>query len=176
MANKEVVYKPLSDTSKIQEIATPTKIDTPDYPDLGVSFAGYSKTLISGTTYKLNPQQLKQISLYSSFGGAFTSAVINKTELQEKDFYVTDIYLALFSQYAGASLTSYVYIRDGVGGTRRVSVSERINTAANNFNTYVLHFDNPLKFSKENQYIEIAFQTARIAGDSISITLSGWIE
>lgn len=49
------VYKPTSNDIPVN-IETPREIDKPDYPDIGVKYAGYSKTLISKNNYRLNPQ------------------------------------------------------------------------------------------------------------------------
>lgn len=52
-----VAYVPINN-SKIPDSQAPTKIDTPQYPDKGVSYAGYSKTPLSGNQFRLNPQEI----------------------------------------------------------------------------------------------------------------------
>lgn len=179
MANKQpVAYVPLTTAGSNLQIQGPTKIDTPDYPDEGVSFAKFSKTLISNNQYKLNPQQPHVSWSFSSLPGAGTNVNFVKagSVIADKDFYVTDMTLSLYTTYAGATVCSYLNIRDGVGGAVRCVLLEKTNTAGANFNNYTIHFDVPVKFSKEQPYINFNFGVARIIGDVISFTFSGWAE
>lgn len=164
----DIAFKPLTPV-KAQDVQAPTKIDTPDYPDKGTTYAGYSKTLYSGNTYQLNPQSQEDVSYGASYAGGETQTGLSNPFLNVKDFYVTKIILGIYHTGAligGATTT----ISDG--NNVRIRVMEDASVSTDN---YDLDFLTPLVFKKENNII-LSFSNARNAGDIISITFIGWTE
>lgn len=165
-------FVPISkDLPTISNSNAPSKIDTPNYPDKGVSFAGFSKTLISGNEFKLNPQDELDINLSGNFVGGETQASTNVFSIT-KDYYVTD---AIIDNYR-AGLVGQTYeisIKDGNDAVR--ILLRELHLCSSSAAHLVLHFSVPIKFSKGNQCI-LSFSNARGAGDYILINFYGWLE
>lgn len=93
MAKKKessVVYSPIGEIPT-QILQTPQKIDIPQYPDVGISFAGYSKSLYSGNIYKLNPQDRYIKHGVCIWGAGITAFYFDNLQYGKKDVYITDI-------------------------------------------------------------------------------------
>jgi len=162
-----IVYVPAIKTTE-KVINAPTNIDKPDYPDIGVAYAGYSKTLLSGNQYRLNPQApYDQTNIINYLGASTLTTITNLTG--GKDLYCTKIIMYLF-RVGGGIGGSYVNIGDGT--VVRVSVMENPAVATEGF---ILDFPTPIKFSKDNNFL-VAYSTARAAGDRLLINFIGWIE
>lgn len=151
MANtkdKLVAYKPVSST---QNVEAPSKIDTPQYPDQGVAFAGYSKKYIGNGQYKLFRQEFK--SSGTRFGWVASDGELSLTinsEANTKNFYITDIVIEGFSDiacyYALGSMT-------GIGSTAPV-LFRLMCAAGNTIHQQILHFTVPLPFLTTTIFIQ----------------------
>lgn len=165
-------FIPISkDLPTISNSNAPSKIDTPNYPDKGVAFAGFSKTLISGNEFKLNPQDEHDINMSGTLAGGETllnTGVISAT----KDYYVTDMILDHY-RVGVVGNTYEISIKDGNDAVRvllrELHFSDLMTLPL------VLHFSTPIKFSKGNACV-IQFSNAAGAGDYILINLYGWLE
>jgi hypothetical protein len=163
-----VAYVPLS--SSIQTPSAPTKIDTPDYPDAGTAYAGYSKTLISGNQYKLNPQNEDDRTHLITFAGGETSHNLTNPLLGSKDYYVRKI--LIYWRSNGLIIPEpYLTISDGTM-VRLVVVLEK---QAGNSYVYDIDLPIPLKFSKDN-YIRFTYSIGLQAGDRLIANFFGWNE
>jgi len=74
-------YVPLSKETPRNEIDFNPKI--PPYDDVGISFKGYSKTLLQGSEYKLNVQDRHIIQL----NGTIATGSLSSTIPSEKIFF-----------------------------------------------------------------------------------------
>lgn len=164
----DLAYVPTSSGNFAKEIIAPTKIDTPNYPDQGIAFAGFSKTLYSGNEYRLNPQsEDDQSFLFHYVAPTGLSTIPNPWG--GKDFYCTKIILQTY--VAGAMIAGdYVIVADG-SVTRCAMFEDPLRP----INTYNLDFNTPLKFTKGNN-IQIVYTGDRAAGDYTILNLFGWTE
>jgi len=165
--NKDVVYVPPSIISKTQ-IEAPTKIDTPQYPDAGVDFGGYSKTIYSGNTYRLNAQNVTDINISHTFTGASFGLSILRANKDKKNFYCTKINISRYR--AGAIVgSSFLSVYDGVSG--RILMHSIEPTGA--FWSIDLDFKVPLRFDTD---ISVSTSTAFAINDSLCLNFYGWEE
>lgn len=92
----DVAYKPSQPIKKTDFPFYP-KYDFPPYPDIGVKYAGHSKSLSQGGGYTLNPQE--------PFNHFFniSSAAEDVTLIENKRLYITGIYVAWSSNLLAAT-------------------------------------------------------------------------
>jgi len=167
---KSVVYTPVS-LDPISNINAPKEIDKPDYPDKGISYAGYSKTLISGNQYQLNPQEQKDFTFSNRWNAGDKTANCERESRYTKDFYCTKIILCELNTAALWASTSKISICDG--NSIRVMIIEP-NQSGIPWNLSI-DFDIPLKFTKGNT-IKLIHSVGRAAGDEWVLNLYGWEE
>jgi len=164
--NKETVYVPTAPVSKEQAQA-PTKIDTPDYPDKGVGFANYSKTLISGNNFKLNPQIPFDYNVTWTPAGGVTNVTLNLTQSNQNVHYLKKI---LISHYTINSMI--ITLSDPLNG--RVFLLFRYNNSAFSDRTINFDFDIPLKI--ETNQIQVTLSAGAVLGDEFNINIYGYSE
>lgn len=166
----DVVYKPISlDTTSI--IDTPKEIDKPDYPDRGVSYAGYSKTPRSGNSYELNPQIEADINFNYSFNGIETNLDLNRVNQDTKDFYCKHIFITYKNNGSAVAVNDIINLTAGIGGTNFLTFNE--DPAA--YWILDLELDTPLLFPK-GKTITLNFSRVRALNENISVNYYGWEE
>jgi len=165
----DISYKPLIPVN-IKDVQAPTKIDTPDYPDKGTTYAGYSKTLYSGNTYQLNPQTQEDLTYTVTCTGGETQHTLANPFLNDKNFYVTKILLYVY-RAPGVRIGGQ-RIRIGDSNIIRVTLMENVVL---DYDAYDLNFDQALFFNKTNNVV-LDYSTSRTAGDVFVINLVGWTE
>lgn len=106
----------------------------PPYPDAGVKYAGYSKT-IKGNSWKINKQQSVACNVF--FNSATASSYNLFSPPSGKAFYLTDLYI-----HPSTGGTNIIYLTDGPLTTVN-SVLQQYYVATN---PVVLHFDVPIRF------------------------------
>lgn len=157
-----VAYTPTS--SEIPTLA-PQKIETPSYPDEGVAYAGYSKTLMAGNQYKLNPQVKFDYNLHWTPGAGTTSGWSWLSNAQDKNHYISAIVITPWPN----SVNSIEFREYQTG--RRVYV--QIN---DNFTIPVtaVNFTIPIKI--KNGAIQFVLSAPAVASDEYAINIYGWYE
>jgi hypothetical protein len=164
----EVAYVPLAPVEKSQ-VQAPEKIEEPQYPDKGVAYGGFSKTLFTGNQYRLSKQDYIDSNVSSTFTGGETGVAITNPGGGTKDFYCSKIIIT--SQKAGAiANVDEISVRDGLNNRRLLLRELTINNVLLDFDFVV-----PLFFSKNNP-IYVTYSAARVAGDILAVNLYGWIE
>lgn len=167
MASKSspVAYVPLTKTTETVATA-PTKIDTPDYPDVGVAYAGYSKKLSSGNTYRLSVQEPfeQQASfLWTASNTLLTLNVLNKTG---KTIYLSKITASFFTD-TNNHVTIYMYN----SGTDYKSIGVLACRATNTVSC-IIDFPAPIPVTKlQWGAAPVGAMTGRI-----SLNFTGWYE
>lgn len=167
---KNVVYTPVS-LDSISNINAPKEIDKPDYPDKGIAYAGYSKTLISGNQFQLNPQIQADLNFNWTFAAGDTATAVTRINQDTKDFYCTDIFINYKNNGAVVGISNLMYIRFASAGQVYFVGCEP--TAA--YWELSLHFDTPIKIPKGDR-IYFTYDRARIAGEVICGNMYGWEE
>jgi len=149
-------YTPAINSQEIKQI--------PPYPDAGVEYAGFSKTMVNNQ-YRLNKQEpvVADKTMIST-----DSSIILYTPTSGKAFYLTD--LIMQTQDAGIEL---IYLTDGVlAAAAGVLMTLRAYgpvTVASDPQT-ILHFSVPIKFVKDVRL------TTSVSGNTIQFNAIGWIE
>lgn len=169
---EELAYKPQSlDTTSI--IEAPKEIDKPDYPDVGVKFAGYSKIPRGGKDFELKPQIRADINYNYTFLFGDNSIDLNRANGTAKDFYCTDIYFNYHNNGRVVGSVSWITLRAGAGGPILLQMQEPPGVGS--YWDVNLHFDVPLFFPKGTTlYLE--FSVNRIANEAMGINYYGWEE
>lgn len=164
---KEVAYVPIAPAPN-EQVKAPEKIEEPQYPDKGVSYGGYSKTLFTGNQYRLDKQDAAYNGGAAVFAGGEAGATISHPGGGTKNFYCTN--LVFMTQKAGViANVDNITIRDG--SLNKMILKELvINNTLLNF-----HFTVPLLFTKGNSLV-INYTNARAAGDIVAINFYGWVE
>lgn len=161
----EVAYVPLVETTQVIAEA-PTKIDTPDYPDVGVAYANYSKKLQSGNNFRLSKQEpYERTTLFGWTAGAGILAV-GPGNKEGKDIYITEITLTCYSDTA---CFFSVYDLNTAGDYNTLAI---IVCGAGQTNSAYYHFASPILLKK--LYIAVAPNVA-VTG-RLSTTITGWYE
>jgi hypothetical protein len=164
----EIAYVPIAPVEKAQ-VQAPEKIEEPQYPDKGVSYGGYSKTLFTGNQYRLSKQDYVDNNTSITFAALATGVSITNPGGGNKDFYCNKMIIT--SQKSGAIANiDEVSVRDGLNNIRLRLRELTINNVLLNFDFVV-----PLFFSKSNP-ITVVYTQARAAGDILAVNLFGWIE
>jgi hypothetical protein len=166
-----VAYVPLAPAPQ-NDIQAPTKIDIPSYPDKGVAYAGFSKTIFSGNSYQLNPQSLVDFNSSANFLGGESGVSIAMDAT--KDFYCSKIVLMSWHPGASANIDT-INVRSGSTDNKLILHEMSVFTTAGFTNMVNLDFNVPLLFQK-GQSIVVNYSRARDAGDKIVINLYGWLE
>lgn len=134
----------------------------PPYPDAGVSFAGFSKTL-NGTTYKLNKQNavVCNVQLLS-----IDSSKILLNVPRGKAFYMTDLIIERFDN----GITD-LYLTDGpLAAVAGVFMDFEVFGPSSNAPRGVFHFSVPIKF------VIAPTLTIGLSGSQIYFNAVGWLE
>lgn len=166
-----VAYTP---SSKDIPIEAPQKIDTPQYPDAGISYAGFSKTLYAGNIFRLNPQQPIDWNITQTWGAGSTGAqFFGPTGIltEGKDFYVNKI---IIGNYKQAAVGNNDTITLASGSDAKLVLRELQPTLIANF-LLDFNFETPLKFKKGNTIV-VQYSAARGAGDFLVLNMYGWAE
>lgn len=174
---KPVAYVGIG-TQQTPNIQAPTKIDTPQYPDKGVSYAGYSKTALSNNQYKLNPQEIINYT-YSATNkvNVIVSQTIGYPE-NGKTFYVSSI--QIHTSVPALTAGSYIEFNDYLAGVSGNTVYRQELVRSE---TIHIAFPTPLVF--KNSFItgstpsglELKYSTG-VGGtiNAISVNIQGWVE
>lgn len=167
---KAVVYKTPSEV-KEAIINAPKEIDKPDYPDRGISYAGFSKTLRSGNNYELNPQTQEDLNFNWTFGAGDTATAVTRINQDTKDFYCTDIFINYKNNAAVVAVGDLMYIRFGAAG----KIYFVGNEPSDPYWDMAIHLTAPIKIPKGDR-IYFTYTRARIAGEVICGNMYGWEE
>lgn len=160
MAIKPVAYVGIG-TQETPNIQAPTKIDTPQYPDKGVSFAGFSKSALSNNQFKLNTQQENSIHVHIGPGipaGTYNIDRANGT----KNFIIQFVEIAY-------NMTANFRLDIDDRGSNGMTFRLPLNTSGVTFRQIV-----PKTYI--SQIIDIILDTAVPAGGFIAFSLYGWYE
>lgn len=166
----ELAYKPIS-IDNVTNINAPKEIDKPDYPDKGVEYAGFSKTLLGGNDFQLNPQIEADINFFVTWLFGETGNDLNRVNQVTKDFYLKRLYFNHHNNGAVTGSVCSITFKSGSGGTIFLSLQENPAT----FATYDIEFPVPIKIEKGSP-VHIEFSRARVANESSGINLYGWEE
>lgn len=176
MAKKEVAYVPITQV-KENQVNAPTKIEEPQYPDKGVSYAGYSKTTLSGNQFILNPQTpWFYVLVRPSFIG-IESHPLPYPEAGKK-LYISS--MQINTSISAVDVNSYIEILSeapGVGNYTTLFKTALLRSETTNF-----YFSVPLVVSDSyNPNITPTGLTINISSGAAtlnvtSINLQGWIE
>lgn len=134
---KEVAYTPISNIKNITSEA-PQKIDTPDYPDQGVKFAGYAKKYIGQGNYKLIKQEFKNSGTRFGWTAANNELSLSINADSTKNFYITDIVIEGYS-----NTDCYFGVCDISNGN---AIFRLMCLAGAGVRTQVIHLQTPLPF------------------------------
>lgn len=171
--NKDVAFVPIAPVKPEQAQEAPTKIDTPQYPDAGVNYANYSKSVFSGNTYRLNKQE--PMNFYYLAGPIL--GVSNYTTgfpKEGKKVYITSMQLTF--DIVAENSDSYFSLING-------SDSSNIKFYLRNLRNGVVQFTFPVPLIFDTAYtgsapsglnIQISAGTSDI--NSCSINFQGWTE
>lgn len=173
MASKKIGVAYVPTSSDIPALA-PQKIEEPSYPDVGTAYAGYSKALMSGNQFKLNPQTPVDWNITNTWGAGSTGGSFTGPSgvLQDgKDFYVTKI---IIGNYNGGAVANIDTITLSSGSSAKLVLRELQPSLTGNF-LLDLDFLTPIKFDK-GQGIGITYSNARAAGDFLVLNMYGWAE
>lgn len=154
------VYVPYTSTPKPE---IPTE-QVPTYPDKGISYAGYSKTLVGQGRYQLNPQTPFDTNIISTPAAGTTLINFNLSPSTDKDHYITDLFfIGLPSAFTTISLADYA--------TGKIFFS----TLNNMFtpNGFYVHFSVPIKVSSR---VLLTLYAPSVAGDQYVTNIYGWYE
>lgn len=162
---KEVAYVPLIPLIDTEFIA-PAKIDTPSYPDKGVAFANFSKTLLTQNSYKLNPQTPFDFNIDTVAAGGETSFTYNISPNVGKEHYITDIFIVAWPN--AVNRLSLLDPEDG-----RVFFI-KLNDNGGILFGYHIHFTVPVKM-KSNR-VRLSLSAAATASDEYVLNIYGWSE
>jgi hypothetical protein len=175
MASKTigVAYKPLNNVD-LSKVEVPTKIDIPNYPDVGIRYEGYSKTIYSGNTFRLNPQEVAEGSINATYaaGNLGFSILGSSGGLNSaKDLYVTKLIIQNYTTGVVATTDTVTLFS---GTVVKLRIRELQPSGNGNF---FLNFDFavPIKFNK-NVAITYTFSRGRTAGDFTVLSIFGWQE
>lgn len=166
---KAVAYKAPSISGVV--IEAPKEIDKPNYPDKGISYAGFSKSLYSGNEFKLNPQIEADINFFVTWLFGETNLDLNRVNQSTKDFYLKRLYFNHHNNGAVTGSVCSITFKAGAGGTTFLSMQENPAT----FATYDIEFPIPIKIPV-GLPINISFSRARAANESSGINFYGWEE
>lgn len=174
--SKEVAYVPVSQV-KENQVAAPTKIDTPSYPDRGVAYAGYSKTPLSGNQFILNPQTPWT---FTQFITSFVGVQVHTLGYPDKGktLYIKSLQIgtSISAVDANSHITLFDYPKGGVTPKTLFKMgllrSEHINFT----------FDVPLKV--EGYYdsssipsgLTLYVSSGAATLNTVVINMQGWIE
>lgn len=167
---KNIVYKPVS-LDPISNINAPKEIDKPDYPDKGIAYAGYSKTLLSGNNYQLNPQIPADININWTFVGGELAFDLNRVNQETKDFYCTKVHITYKNNGSAVALNDDIRIRAGSSGYIFLVFAE--NSAA--YWELDLEFNVPI-FVPKGSGLRFSFTRARAANEFLCANFYGWEE
>lgn len=162
----EKAYKPYGDVGTIKE--TEINIDKPDYPDQGISFAGYSKSLYAANQYRLNPQFFKNYNILNPADGSAVQIVVENN----KKFYLKKIILTLTSTAGGVGrATLLVYEKTGVSVLLRLASSASV---ADERITKDWDFDVPIPLDDSFYYMYSG--NGSVAAGTVFLNFIGWVE
>lgn len=164
------VYKPYSKNEGVI-IDAQKETDIPNYPDSGISYAGFSKIRRGNNDYELKPQIPADINFFYTFVFGETSITLNRVNQTEKDFYCNKIVLNYHNNAAVIGSVVYWYLRAGSGGQILLSLQEN----PTEYWELNLDFKTPLKFPKGTP-IYLEFSRARGANETMGLNFYGWEE
>lgn len=172
MAKKSVVFTPLNTPPSGDQVNAPSKIEEPQYPDVGVAYAGYSKTPLSSNQFRLNPQTPWHLVLSGTALVGLTDYAIDGTPdlPADKDLYLTAIQLN--TSIAAVDADTYVSIRYLVGvNSTEIWKTQLIRSESRG---YLL--GTPLKLPKNRTEIRVRLNASGTTINAFSICLQGWFE
>lgn len=164
------VYKPATQANDVI-INAPKEIDKPEYPDKGINYAGFSKTLLSGNNYQLNPQIPADININYSFVGAELAFDLNRVNQESKDFYCTKVHLTYKNNGSAVAINDDIRIRAGSNGYIFLVFAE--NPAA--YWELDIKFTIPI-FIPKGSGLRFSFTRARAANEFLCANFYGWEE
>ncbi len=164
------VYKPATQADDVI-INAPKEIDKPEYPDKGVSYAGFSKTLLSGSNYQLNPQIQADINIGWSFAGGELAFDLNRVNQETKDFYCSKVHITYKNNGSAVALNDTIMLRAGQSGYIFLVIAENPAT----YWELDLEFTIPILIQKGNG-MRFSFTRARAANEFLSANFYGWEE
>ncbi len=175
---KPVAYVGIG-TQQNPNIQAPTKIDTPQYPDKGVSYAGYSKIAMSGNQFQLNPQEI--VNYHYDTGSKVAVEVIevlNDVLPNGKTLYITSlqIYFSILNLVADSFIKLEYFSSAGYVTIWGVNILRNGDGLVANFPT-PLKFDNTKKLDSFATGLQLHYSTgAANTINNISFNFQGWIE
>lgn len=164
MTNKKIGVAYVPTSSDIPALA-PQKIEEPSYPDIGTAYAGYSKSLMSGNQFKLNPQNTFDYNLNWTPGVGIVSGWAYLTEAHDKSHYITSIVITPWPN----SVNSIEF--------REYETARRFYVQINdNFTIPVtaINFGIPIKI--QNGAVQFVLSAPAVASDQYAINIYGWYE
>lgn len=160
-----VAYVPTSKTTEAV-ITAPTKIDIPEYPDVGVSFAGYSKKLSSGNSYRLSVQEPYECQTVFTWTAASTLLTLAINSKQGKTIFIKNITVTMYTDTAcSIAIANY----QGAGDFNNLAV---LCCGAGQSNNMSIEYPAPIKIDK----ISWAAQPNTAITGRVSIVITGWYE
>lgn len=91
-------------TQQNPNIQAPTKIDTPQYPDKYVDYAGYSKVSLSNNQFRLSPQTENNIGIYFPGGTPAGNYNINRGN-PTQDYVIKFVLVSCFENVPMTQIT-----------------------------------------------------------------------
>jgi len=165
MKNNDVAYVPIAPTIP-SEVAVPTKIDIPTYPDRGTSYAGYSKTLLGGNSYRLNPQEPFDLNFDTVAVGGETSFTYNLSSQTGKSHFITELFII-----ARPNAVNRLTLSDPVSGK---VFFYRVNDNGGTIRGDYLQFSVPIEL--KGAQMRLTLSAAAVASDEYVINVYGWSE
>jgi hypothetical protein len=152
-------------------LSSSNKTDVSSYDDKGVSFKGYSKSLINADNYRLDKQEEADINFYYMSLFNDTSVELQRVNQLNKDFYCTDLIINCDNNGSVIGTGNKIDLLDGVNGVTRLTLQED----RNRYWFIQIHFTVPILFKKGNS-IYLLFSRAKAANEALGINFYGWEE
>jgi hypothetical protein len=169
---KNVVYKPVS-LDPVTNINAPKEIDKPDYPDKGIAYAGYSKTNLGNSQYRLNPQNTFRSTGTKMFiGGELTSDVSFNNE---KTIYIKKITFSYHRAAAHAFGSPWIILEVLENGSAGEDILVLLEPQPAGRHYFDYDFEIPIKIPI-NGGIRFYFSLARAASEYLYFNFYGWEE
>lgn len=165
MVKNDIAYVPLA-PAPTSEVIAPTKIDIPTYPDKGVAFAGFSKTLLGQNSYKLNPQEPFDFNIDTVCAGGETGFNYTISTHTGKTHYVTDLFIV-----AWPNSVNRITLSDPENGK---VFFYKLNDNGAQLIGYYVHFSAPIEL--KNNRMRLGLSAAAAATDEYVINIYGWSE
>jgi len=160
----EIAYKPL-EPFKSASAQAPLKIDIPNYPDAGVSYAGYSKKIFSNEIFKLNKQTPFDFNFDWLPAAGVTTTNFILSQSTDKH-YLTDMFITCWP-----NSVNKLKLQDGVVGR---TVFWILNQNISSIQSYNVHFTVPIQLT--NNMLTAVLSAPAVATDEYVVNFYGWSE